>query len=86
MANLSADLVFDAFPLQLVEATLLYTLEKRLGKKFTSKVKEAWIAVYGNLTEDRKGSVTKEQIALVQDSWHLVKNDLENMGVEFYVR
>ena len=69
-----------------METALRFTLEKYLGKKFTSKVKEAWIAVYDNLTEDRKGSVTKEQIALVQDSWHLVKNDLENMGVEFYVR
>ena len=30
--------------------------------------------------------VSKEQIALVKETWGLVKNDLEQIGIEFYVR
>ena len=76
---------FVHFSFQSVGAALFYTLEKHLGKKFTSKVKEAWTAVYG-IMANSEGSVTDEQISLVQDSWHLVKKDLEKLGVEFYVR
>lgn len=49
-------------------------------------MKEAWTVVYELVTENRDGQVTEEQIALVQETWELVKNDLEQMGVEFYVR
>lgn len=67
-------------------AAFLQTLNKHLGEKFTSKVKEAWTAVYGLVAENLDGQVTEEQIALVQETWGLVKNDLEQLGVEFYVR
>ena len=76
----------DVLILQSVGAALFFTLEKQLGKKFTPKVKEAWSAVYGILAENPQGSVSDEQISLVQDTWHLVKNDLEKMAVEFYAR
>ncbi|XP_078351167.1 uncharacterized protein LOC144635922 [Oculina patagonica] len=69
-----------------VGAAFLHTLNKHLGKKFTPKVKEAWTAVYGLVAENSDGEVTEEQIALVQETWGLVKNDLEQMGVEFYAR
>ncbi|KAJ7379983.1 hypothetical protein OS493_012745 [Desmophyllum pertusum] len=36
--------------------------------------------------EDIEGPVTKEQISLVQETWGLVKSDLEQVGVEFYIR
>ena len=72
---------------QSVSAAFLHTLSKHLSKKFTSKVKEAWTAVYGLMAENRDGAqVTEEQVKLVQETWELVKNDLEQMGVEFYVR
>lgn len=33
-----------------------------------------------------EGPVTKKQISLVQETWGLVKSDLEQVGVEFYIR
>ena len=36
--------------------------------------------------EDIEGPVTQEQISLVQDTWKLVNGDLEQVGVEFYIR
>ena len=30
--------------------------------------------------------ITQEQISLVQDTWKLVNGDLEQVGVEFYIR
>ena len=72
---------------QSVAVAFIHTLNKHLGNKFTSKVKEAWTAVYGLMAENRDGGqVTEEQIELVQETWGLLKDDLEKMGVEFYVR
>ena len=72
---------------QSVAAAFLHTLNIHLGNKFTSKVKEAWTAVYALVADNRdRGQVAEEQIELVQDTWELVKGDLEQMGVEFYVR
>ena len=36
--------------------------------------------------ENIKGPVTQEQISLVQDTWKLVNGDLEQVGIEFYIR
>ena len=36
--------------------------------------------------EDGEGPVTQEQISLVRESWKLVNGDLEQVGVEFYIR
>ena len=36
--------------------------------------------------EDIEGPITQEQISLVQDTWKLVNGDLEQVGVEFYIR
>ena len=35
---------------------------------------------------DHECQVTKEQIGLVKETWGLVKDDLEQMGAEFYAR
>ena len=35
---------------------------------------------------DVERHVSKEQIALVKETWRLVKDDLEQIGIEFYVR
>ncbi|KAJ7379995.1 hypothetical protein OS493_012757 [Desmophyllum pertusum] len=69
-----------------VGAALLHTLDKHLGVKFTTKVKEAWTVVYGIVAENCEGPATEEQISLVQETWNIVKDDLEQLGVEFYVR
>ena len=36
--------------------------------------------------EDLEGPITQKQITLVQDTWKLVNDDLEQVGVEFYIR
>ena len=36
--------------------------------------------------EDIEGPITQEQISLVQDTWKLVNGDLEQVGIEFYIR
>ena len=36
--------------------------------------------------EDLEGPITQKQITLVQDTWKLVNGDLEQVGVEFYIR
>lgn len=36
--------------------------------------------------EDSEGPITQEQISLVQETWKLVNGDLEQVGVEFYIR
>ena len=36
--------------------------------------------------EDLEGPITQKQITLVQDTWNLVNGDLEQVGVEFYIR
>ena len=62
-------------------------LDKNLGRKFTSKDKDAWCTVYGIEISPLKseGPVIQQQISLVQETWALVKDDLEQLGVEFYV-
>lgn len=36
--------------------------------------------------DDLEGPITQQQITLVQESWKLVNGDLEQVGVEFYIR
>ncbi|KAL9952372.1 hypothetical protein ACROYT_G039622 [Oculina patagonica] len=36
--------------------------------------------------EDLEGPITQQQITLVQDTWKLVNGDLEQVGLEFYIR
>ena len=36
--------------------------------------------------EDLEEPITQKQITLVQDTWKLVNGDLEQVGVEFYIR
>lgn len=36
--------------------------------------------------EEVEGPITQEQISLVQNTWKLVNGDLEQVGVEFYIR
>ena len=42
---------------QPVGAALLYTLDKGLGGKFTSEVKEAWTIVYGIVADTMKAGL-----------------------------
>ena len=77
---------FIVFRFQSVGDALLHTLQNHLGNKFTPNVLEAWTAVYELLAKNRDEQVTEEQISLVQETWGLVNDDLEQLGVEFYVR
>ena len=36
--------------------------------------------------EELEGPITQEQITFVQETWKLVNGDLEQVGVEFYIR
>lgn len=38
------------------------------------------------VVEDLIELVTEKQIAMVQETWGLVKGDIEKTGVEFYMR
>ena len=38
------------------------------------------------VVEDLIEPVTEKQIAMVQETWGLVKGDIEKTGVEFYMR
>ena len=53
---------------QSVGAALFYSLEKHLGRKFTTKVKESWSVVFGTQAGNPKDSVGEEHISLVKDS------------------
>jgi len=52
------------------------------GRQGTEDVKQAT----EKQAEDSEGPITHEQISLVQESWKLVNGDLEQVGVEFYIR
>lgn len=48
---------FPDFCFQPVGAALLDTLDKGLGEKFTSEVKEAWTVVYGIVADTMKAGL-----------------------------
>lgn len=63
------------------------------GKITEERAKETSRTDARQRTEDKQATeehveepITQEQISLVQDSWKLVNGDLEQVGVEFYVR
>ena len=55
---MSYEFIFQfSFRFQPVGGALLDTLDKGLGEKFTSAVKEAWIVVYGVVADTMKAGL-----------------------------
>lgn len=45
-----------------VGAALLWTLEKGLGKEFTSETRDAWATMYGVLSDTMRGSASVSEV------------------------
>ncbi|KAJ1474763.1 globin-like protein [Baffinella frigidus] len=90
------NVVSEHFPV--VGQALLATLEKGLGLRWTAKVRDAWVAVWGEVVGvmepalrqayvDKEEQEKREKVRLlVEESWGVVEQDLEATGVAFFLK